>query len=169
MVHKAAMKMTPISHFNNQLISQRQAGFTLLEILLVLTIIGMAGVLIVPNIGSLETRNFTAQVRGANNLLNYARRMAVVKGQPATASFVVNNGKPPADRIAPNPDIDEWISDDIAVRFVDSTNTEVEIEDRLEVVFFPEGGSTGGTLFFTQNDEEAAIAIDPFTGRIQTQ
>jgi len=160
--------MTPISGFNRKAYKKRQqAGFTLLEILLVLTIIGLAGVLIVPNISSLESRTFSAQVRGANNLLNYARRMAVVQGQPATARFIVNDSDAPEDRISPS--VGEWISADIAVGFVDSTDKEIEVEDRLDVTFYPEGGSTGGTLFFSQNEDEASIVVDPFTGRIENQ
>jgi general secretion pathway protein H len=167
--------MTPTSDFKQQhIIKRRQAGFTLLEILLVLTIIGMAGVLIVPNITSLESRTFAAQVRGAHNLLNYARRMAVVQGQPATASFVVRRQQAQASQTSNgdgqvNAPIGEWLSDDIAVRFIDSTDKEIEIEDQINVVFFPEGGSTGGTLLFSQNDEQAALVIDPFTGRIENQ
>jgi general secretion pathway protein H len=164
--------MTPTSGFKLPYpIKRRQAGFTLLEILLVLTIIGMAGVLIVPNITSLESRTFAAQVRGAHNLLNHARRMAVVQGQPATAAFIVHHqqdqaSQTPNEQDEVNPPVGEWLSDDIAVRFIDSTDKEVDIEDRLDVVFFPEGGSTGGILYFTQNEVEAAIEIDPFTGRI---
>lgn len=160
--------MTRISAFSTPGKStQRQAGFTLLEILLVLTIIGMAGVLIVPNIGSLESRTFTAQVRGAHNLLNHARRMAVVQGQPAIARFVLNEEETSDER--PQPSVGDWISEDIAVRFIDSTDKAVDVENSLDVVFYPEGGSTGGTLFFSQNDDEAALVIDPFTGRIETQ
>jgi general secretion pathway protein H len=160
--------MTRISAFNFPLSPKlRQAGFTLLEILLVLTIIGMAGVLIVPNIGSLESRTFTAQVRGAHNLLNHARRMAVVQGQPATARFILNAGEPAAERVQPS--VGDWISDGIDVSFIDSTDRQIDVEDQLDVIFYPEGGSTGGTLFFVQNDDAAALVIDPFTGRIQTQ
>ena len=63
------------------------AGFTLLELLLVLTIIGMAAILVMPNVGNLDARSFGAQTRQASSLLNYARRLAVVRGQPSTASF----------------------------------------------------------------------------------
>lgn len=166
-----------------------QAGFTLLEILLVLTIIGMASVLVVPNITNLESRTFDAQIRQANSLLNYARRIAVVKGQPAVASFFIgsdgsqdNSQDPNADRntrkdeygvvqsiITP---VGEWYSEGIALRFRDSSDSEVEIEERIDITFYPEGGSTGGTLLISladaAEDEVIAIEIDPFTGRINT-
>jgi prepilin-type N-terminal cleavage/methylation domain-containing protein len=187
--------MTPTSAFKaRQAKTQHpsQAGFTLLEILLVLTIIGMASILVVPNITNLESRNFDAQIRQANSLLNYARRIAVVKGQPAVASFIINsdeNGDSIADRgrnrssrgseqrldpsfnrrITP---VGEWHSEGIQIRYRDSSDREVEVEERINITFYPEGGSTGGTLFISladaSDDESIAIEIDPFTGRINT-
>ena len=191
--------MTPTSVFKARQAAKQhpsQAGFTLLEILLVLTIIGMASILVVPNITNLESRNFDAQIRQANSLLNYARRIAVVKGQPAVASFIINldeNGDSIADRgrnkggnrssrdsehqgdhsfnrrITP---VGEWHSGDIQIRYRDSSDREVEVEDRINITFYPEGGSTGGTLFISladaSDDESIAIEIDPFTGRINT-
>jgi len=187
--------MTPTSAFKARQAQKQhpsQAGFTLLEILLVLTIIGMASILVVPNITNLESRNFDAQIRQANSLLNYARRIAVVKGQPAVASFIINsdeNGDSIADRgrnrssrdseqrldpsfnrrITP---VGEWHSEGIQIRYRDSSDREVEVEDRINITFYPEGGSTGGTLFISlaeaSDDESIAIEIDPFTGRINT-
>ena len=79
--------MTPISvssrnilkcpHFSN-------AGFTLLEIILVLAIIGLASVLIFPNVGNFESRTFDSQIRQAASLLNFAKRAAVVQGRSAS-------------------------------------------------------------------------------------
>jgi hypothetical protein len=36
------------------------------------------------------------------------------------------------------------------------------------VTFYPEGGSTGGTLLFAQEDQAGVIDIDPFTGRVSS-
>lgn len=176
MAPAAAKKMTPISDFNPKPslgASNAQAGFTLLELLLVFTIIGMASVLIVPNITSLESRTFSAQIRQANSLLNYARRIAVVNGQPSTASFIVNSeseNDPDAEtqtrRVNP---VGDWKSEGIQVRYRDSTDREVEIDDRVDIVFYPEGGSTGGTFFISMDDNTVAIEIDPFTGRISNE
>lgn len=179
--------MTPTLAFKgNQSLntSRSQAGFTLLEILLVLTIIGMASVLVVPNITNFESRTFDAQIRRANSLLNYARRIAVVSGQPAVASFIIGSDENLNESADRSEDIDEsddgpritpvgeWYSGDTALRFRDSSDREVEIEDLIDITFYPEGGSTGGTLLMfladASEDESIAIEIDPFTGRINT-
>ena len=70
-------KISRLRHIKND-------GFTLLEIILVLTIIGLASVLILPNVGGLESRTFSAQARQAASLLNFARRTAIVQGRPAS-------------------------------------------------------------------------------------
>ena len=142
-----------------------------LELLLVLTIIGIASVIIVPNVGSLESRTFSAQVRQAHSLLNYARRTAVVSGQPTSATFITLP-EPIAEseladlEIARN-SVGTWLTEGTALRFVDSTEREQDIDDLLEISFYPEGGSTGGTLTFNQGEQQRRIHVDPFTGRIE--
>jgi len=148
------------------------AGFTLLELLLVLTIIGLTSVLVVPNVGSLDARTFSAQVRQASSLLNYARRTAVVSGQPTTATFVtlqeiVDESELTELEIARN-SVGTWLSDGTRLQFVDSAEREQDIDDLLEISFYPEGGSTGGTLTFSEDEQQQQIHIDPFTGRIET-
>ena len=174
MVSEAAKKMTPILDCKFRKLSSRHrlpasAGFTLLELLLVLTILAMAVVLVVPNLSGLETRTFSAQTRKAASLLNYARRISVISGQPSTASFLVaeDGTTPSADsRIT---SVVQWQSQGITLRFRDSTDREIEIDERIDIVFYPEGGSTGGTLILAQNQQLANIEIDPFTGRITTE
>jgi general secretion pathway protein H len=159
--------MMPISVCNSRHLAQSRRGFTLLELLLVLTIIGMASILVVPNVGNLDSRSFAVQVRQANSLLNHARRMAVVQGQPRSVHFII------ADQQSDNPDAvsasdSEWRSDRIQLRFIDSTDQEREIDDSLQVTFYPEGGSSGGSLQFELDQQQAVIDIDPFTGRISS-
>lgn len=174
--------MTQISGFSSlaslttagRLTPKRQAGFTLLEILLVLAIMIMASIFVVPNLGGFEARTFTAQLRQANSLLNYARRIAVVSGQASTVSFNVtpmperNQKQQDSSQQNLNNIVAQWNSSDIELRFRDSTDREIEIEESMEVTFYPEGGSTGGVLLFAQAEQRGAIDIDPFTGRISS-
>ena len=77
--------MTRISVFSRPPRHRRPAderGFTLLEILLVLSLIALASVLVVPNVGSLDTRTYSVQLRQVNALLHYARRNAAFTGLP---------------------------------------------------------------------------------------
>ena len=172
MVNKAAKVMTPISACNLGKYNggqTRSAGFTLLELLLVLTIIAMASILVVPTFGGLEGRTFSAQVRQASSLLNYARRTAVVTGQPSTASFypVLDEEEDVINRQSSS--VGSWQSEGAELRFRDSTDRESEIRELIEITFYPEGGSTGGTLLLAQGAQIVSIRIDPFTGRVVTE
>ena len=171
MASVAAKTMTPISasrlstHGSN---ISPSAGFTLLEILLVLAILGLASVLVVPNLGSLDNRTFAAQVRQASALLNFARRDAVVLGQPRTASFY-SEYTDPDEFPAAMSSVGQWqASSATEMRFRDSTEQETDEQPLIEISFYPEGGSTGGTLVLEQGERRVLIAIDPFTGRVTT-
>ena len=154
----------PISAGTNSL----NRGFTLLEVLLVLSIIGLAGVLLVPRLGSLDSRGFAVEVRQAANLLNHARRNAVVTGNPASVSFLP---EPADDESGYRPPIFSagvFSAQDIELEFRDSTGGEEAVLEPLIVTFFPEGGSTGGTLLLRRDDRAASIHVDPITGRMET-
>lgn len=159
-------------------IAHRINGFTLLEILLVLTIIGMASVLVVPNLTGMEARTFSAQLRQANSMLNYGRRIAVVSGQASTVSLYASSEQATDREQDREQDressqallniVGEWDATGLELRFRDSTDKEVEIEDKIHITFYPEGGSSGGTLLFFEGERQASIVIDPFTGRISS-
>ena len=161
--------MTPISDSKAVAAKtcSRSAGFTLLELLLVLTILGMASILVLPNLGGLESRTFRAQVQQAVSLLNYSRRIAVVNGQPSTASFFI--AEDPRSGTAAANSVGRWDSHGTTVRYRDSTDREVEVEDKIEITFYPEGGSTGGILLLSQDSLSVNIIVNPFTGRVTTQ
>lgn len=171
MASAAAKMMTPISackHAQSRAAARRSAGFTLLEILLVLTLLGLASVLVLPNLGSLDNRTFSVQVRQAVSLLNYARRIAVVQGQPSTASFYSELALR-EDVPASLTSVGFWQADDATVlHFRDSAEQEEEVEELIEISFYPEGGSTGGSLLLEQDAQRVTITIDPFTGRVTT-
>jgi len=172
MAREAAKMMTPISDSKKQRLSCRprsSAGFTLLEIILVLTLIGMASVLIFPNVGNLDARTFSVQVRQASSLLNFARRDAVVRGQPSTVRFYGQEQEADAQAPASLNLVANWESDGIDLSFLDSTDQQSTVDESLDVTFYPEGGSTGGTLVLAYEQQLVHIVIDPFSGRVSSE
>lgn len=163
---KVMMLMSGFNKTESPAFARGAAGFTLLEILLVLTIIGMASIFIVPSVSNLESRTFTSQVRQAVSLLNYARRTAIVQGSPASVVFYT---RPMAESESSDSAISvgHWEFSYGAMTFVDSTDIELEVDDKKEIVFYPEGGSTGGTFFLSYQDQERKIEIDSFSGRVR--
>ena len=168
MVKGAVKVMTPMLAFNRKISRLRHIkndGFTLLEIILVLTIIGLASVLIFPNVGGLESRTFSAQTRQAVSLLNFARRTAIVQGRPASIEIYaapISELEMPQSPLS----VGQWEFIYGSIRFEGNTDVEYEVEDRIEVVFYPEGGSTGGTIYLKFEGRERTILIDSFTGQV---
>lgn len=165
-------------------LSQQQYGFTLLELLMVLSILAMAASLLVPVLSTLEGPSFNAQVREANNLLNFARRSAVVSGQVAGIEFAVteqsdsdNNDSRRSSTAGSGDDtqtpsesgmtiLRRWQGHEIELWYESDSSSLQEIADTLLIEFYPEGGSTGGDLTFRQGNRESLIQIDPFSGRV---
>ena len=167
MAVQAVRKMTPTSAGNR--------GFTLLELMVVLAILAMGSMLVIPSLTGMNARTFGAQVREANALLNYARRTAVVTGQPVTASFQIAQAAESMERTAAENARsrlgrdDVWVSRGVNVSYRDSTNQIVEVEELVDITFFPEGGSTGGELILSLDDRAASIFVDPFSGKVTTE
>ena len=179
--------MTRTSGSRRWLNSHRPAnerGFTLLEILLVLFIIALASVLVVPNVGGLDARTYSAQLRQVDALLRFARRNAVITGLPVSARLYASPNEPyDSDPVTagiyasglehgaarPQAPQARWESDGISMRFEDSTERLTEVERFVDVTFYPEGGSTGGTLIFSRDDRHTRLVIDPFTGRFSSE
>jgi len=167
-VNGAAKVMTPISPSINLPARNGHSsrGFTLLELLLVLTIVAMASILVVPNVGNLDSRSFAVQVRHAHSLLNHARRDAVVRGRPSSIRFIVSANSESCDDLGSPDLVGSWQSDEISLQFENSAQIETEVQECLEITFYPEGGSSGGTLHLSQDEREARLLIDPFSGRV---
>jgi general secretion pathway protein H len=152
-------------------VSRRAAGFTLLELLVVLALILIGTGLIIPNLSTTATSSFNADVRQAVAILKYARRVAIVEGSPRIARFIALDARS-ADFAERQRELQaqrnpaDWISDSITLQFRSDLNQRAEDRDDIEVVFFPQGGSTGGVLGFDSADFHADVRVDSLTGRI---
>lgn len=153
-------------------------GFTLLELLIVLTIMAMAVALVTPAIGTgLRGWRLEAGVRDVGTLVKFARNQAVTRGQRfgvvldrSRNIYWLDHEPPvvvdPADagrlgvRLYALPD---------GVRFGEVTVAGVRVaEDRATLVFFPRGDSTGGEVRVV--DERGVgyrVGVDDVTGRVR--
>jgi type II secretion system protein H len=162
--------MTPISDARR---SFSQSGFTLLELLVVASIIAIAVGLVIPSLGTLDNSTLNAEVRNAVASLTYTRRIAIVEATPKTAEFfALDPESPDYDELreqAENKRRDgSWSSEVVKLRYQADPNQPDEEVAHIEITFFPQGGSTGGVLNFAMNNRTAMIRVDPITGRIAT-
>lgn len=145
-----------------------QQGFTLLEILTVLAILGMAAGLILPNLDGIGARRFDAQLREAAGLLNHARRMAIVEGQPVEVRLRVGEADQPplAER---GERVNRYrFGGGLDMAWRETADERATTESAITLQFFPEGGATGGELLLDNGQQQSLIRIDPFSGRVET-
>lgn len=149
------------------------AGFTLLELLVVLSILVIASGLIMPNLSITDNAAFNADVRHAASALTYARRMAIVKGAPQTATlYALDPDDPDYEALLEEAETGDgairWTSESLQLSYQGDLEPDPEPIDKLVVTFFPQGGSTGGLLAFSRGDRAALIRVNAITGRIDT-
>jgi len=150
--------------------SVEQRGFTLLELLVVLSIIVLGVGLIAPNIGLTDNSAFSADVRKAAATLSYARRLAIVKASPVTAelhSGAVDAATADGLTADDEQQLRHWRSELVQLRYRDDLQPEPMAVDDIAITFFPQGGSTGGALYFSRNQRSAVIRVSAVTGRIR--
>ncbi len=164
MVRRAVRVMTLTS-------SVEQRGFTLLELLVVLSIIVLGIGLIAPNVGLTDNSAFTADVRKAAATLSYARRLAMVQATPVTAQLHSGAEDAAAAESSATLSVEQqqrhWRSELVQLSYQDDIQPNPERVDDIAITFFPQGGSTGGTVYFSRNQRSAVIRVSSVTGRIR--
>ncbi len=137
-------------------------GFTLLEILLVLFLMGMAYALAVPMIGSgavtLELKGATRQLAAG---LRKARGIAIAQRDEATLTVDVGqrrfalSGDSKIYPLPQNIEIDLF------------TAQSEQLEEKVgNIRFFPDGTSTGGRITLTAKGSSFAVDVDWLTGKV---
>ncbi|MCK5719214.1 MAG: prepilin-type N-terminal cleavage/methylation domain-containing protein [Thiomargarita sp.] len=138
-------------------------GFSLLELLIVLLIIGMAAAVVIPKISGGQVTLLNAQAREAMAALKYARRLAIVEGKEQSVTFY--EGKNTSDKKSAKSG--QWVSRGASVQW----GGELQENDKMvhKITFFPEGGSSGGKLILKHFEHQVQININPLTGRIKLE
>jgi general secretion pathway protein H len=129
---------------------ERAAGFTLLEILIVLAILGFAVALAVPYLGRQTSRaSLAASAQEVRAALLGARSDAIAGDREVTFSG----------------DIGGYRVNGVRHVFPGSPAVRVEIKDGARISFFPSGGASGGRLVLRDATQSVAIDIEALTGR----
>ena len=148
----------------------RDAGFTLLEVLVTLVIMALALALVAPRFGDAlpgvelqaETRKVVAMLRHARSkavLLNQDIQIQLVE-EPAALSISTEDEpyRPP-----------EHIRLELSAGRVSAAAEQPIIEVDQAIRFFAEGYSSGGSITLSREDgRRASIHVDWLTGRVST-
>lgn len=156
-----------------------RTGFTLLELIVVLVILGMTAAIVVPRINSGQQTIFRADLREASATLNYARRIAIITGKEATATLKSNSEQQDRPK---HFSAGEWMGrvSQLTCKPVGEEEEELTLEQSkkeaeaagqsvCQITFYPEGGSSGEKIGFRYLHYRAEININPLTGKLDTE
>lgn len=144
---------------------RRQAGFTLLELLLVLTIIGLTLTVVPPMLSNAMP---TLTLRGAAQDLalafNQARGRAITRNQTQEVRLLPRQG---AYVAGAGPDPQELPK---SIRLsVEQAVPLDQVTGEQAVRFYPDGSSSGGLIGLSNQHRGYQLRIDWLTGRVRIQ
>lgn len=160
--------------------SGQPAGFTLLELIVVIIIIGFMSAMIIPTIGgSINNLKLKTASKRVSAALRYARNQAVSQKKTYLATFdfeknslslkkKVKESQEPEEEITKKPEIKTYyLPEGVKIEKVVANEEEVD-SGLFHLIFFPYGGSSGGTITLTGNrDKTYNIEVDFITGLVK--
>ena len=154
--------------------SGNQSGFTLLEIIIVMLIVGMMAVLIAPAVRSgIDSIRFRTSIRQLVSTLRYSRSKAISTKENVVVEIDFAKGSYRILGIKLPDEEDEKRSPTGALPdgafFTEWETTYVSENDGVQAItFYPKGNATGGTLRIEdRHGKPLEILINRITGRVK--
>ena len=155
---------------NNDIL-EKSGGFTLLELILVLLLMGLIAGLTLPFVGStLDRITLQSEVRQIASAILFARSEAVSRKTIFTFNINTETNQywlevPKEKEVTQSKQIDETVK---IIGF--DTNDETKTEGIFQILFYPRGNSSGGVLRIKSMDDKEesnvyAVSIDPITSK----
>lgn len=148
------------------------SGFTLLEIIIVMLIVGMMAAIIAPSVRSgIESIRFRTSIKQLLATLRYCRSKAISTKEQKVVQIDMDEGSYTIlGLVLPNDEDAQSSSSKIlpeGVFFIEwETPYESETADIQTITFFPKGNATGGILHIEDRKGRLyKIVIDRITGR----
>ena len=170
---------------NQHMTLGKSRGFTLLELLVVVLIIGLISALVMPRMAaSLPGVQLKSTARAVAASLRYARSQAVFESIPYMAIFdnsqkllavepleeLIDTGESDRFRIiVDGSKLQKVYEFPDEVEFSVSNNSDADKgRDLFPIIFFPRGDSTGGTIVLKNvGRKQYTITVDPITGAVE--
>ncbi len=151
----------------------KNKGFTLIELILVLLIIGLGTAFIVPTVAnSLVNLKLKAATRRLSTVLRYARSRAISSKETMYVVIDIDNASYATQ--VPNPEASaEELPGSIAfpknIRFKEvRVGEEVQTSGKIQLLFYPKGNTSGGEIVLENNRGRMyKITIDPILGKVK--
>lgn len=142
----------------------RLAGFTLLELLIVITLIGLLMSVVLPSIGRVlpgvqlhrSATELAAVLRSARSKAVRSARIVTVEFDPELGEYGIGGGK---QRYEYGGEL-RWLDADFA-------ELQRNADEQPRVQFFPHGGSSGAQMALENNGREYQINVNWLTGAVQ--
>jgi general secretion pathway protein H len=140
----------------------RQAGFTILEILVVLVIAGIAYTLILGTpFGRASAGDLKAAARTLASGLRTAQSTAMVTRRDALLTVDLESRE---FTVAGDANVHK-LSEKIDLKLF-TAQSEVASERRGSIRFYPDGSSTGGRITVSSGERQYLVDVDWLTGRV---
>ena len=141
------------------------AGFTLIEVIVVLGIAALVSLLVIPSIGSsldkLKVRNTAYAIQGD---LKLTRQQAMINHREQV--FTLNLNSPAYTTTLQSKTLDLPVETRITLLTAES---ELVTAEAGQIRFFHDGSSTGGMITLAFREERYDISIDWLTGLTEIQ
>jgi len=164
MAEKVVMKTMQISLTGNNALLNRQYGFTLLELMVVMAIMALLSAVLIPSMGQNDNKLFQAQLRTLANTLNYNRRNAVIMHRPYTMTVFPYTDDTRKKQSIEKKNKGDWISQSADIQW--QSGTIKLLNKPFKINYFPQGGATGGIIRLQQGRFIAHLTIDGITGKV---
>ncbi len=158
------------------------AGYTLVEILIVIVILGIASAIVIPQIGSTDVLRVQAAVRTLVSDINFIQTDAMARQQARAIVFDVTGNtytlvEVPGNSVEPTPENVIYTVDfNNSRKFHDSRFLAANFDGDAVLIFDELGGpiatpgatapSAGGTATITGSGSTFDVKVEPYTGRV---